>query len=291
MIEKDFFDRVPTHPGRYKLTPVEGQPDLFDFERADAPKIEGTPMNKAAFDSIIQSRLTGRYYEPTVERTQTGALSGIQVNPIPESGWTNATEYGAKKGGYELITPNPYSNDLSTNIVDDNSSTYWISEYITNPYIIVKFPDPIIITKLIVNVRLSNGDSATYTISGSNDNETWTKLLSVKFQSYDDKNLTLTSPGEYMYYKLSVAAEQNLNVYTFAVAEYSVKSYVNTFMVEKFPEIWTKGQRATIEIPETASGVGVTKNTLNGITVNTILQAGKRYELTYNGTAFDTKEM
>ena len=291
MKEIEFKDRVPTYPGRIKLSPVADNPDTFVMERVDEPKVEGTPLNKAAFDSIIHSRLTGRYYFPTVERTQTGALSGIRVNPIPENGWINATEYGAKNGGYELITPNPYSNDLSTNIVDGNSSTYWISEYITNPYIIIKFPDPIIIAKLIVNVGLSNGDSAAYTISGSNDNDIWTKLLTVKFQSYDDKELTLTSPGAYMYYKLSVAAEQNLNVYPFAVAAYSVKSYVNTFLVENFPDIWTVGQRATIEIPETASGVGVTKNTLNGITVNTILQAGKRYELRYTGSAFAAKEV
>ena len=89
-------------------------------------------------------------------------------------------------------------------------------------------------------MSLSNGDSATYTISGSNDNDIWTKLLTVNLQSYDDEELTLTSPGEYMYYKLSVAAEQNLNVYNFAVAEYSVKSYVNTFFVEKFPEFLKK---------------------------------------------------
>lgn len=291
MIELEVLDRVPSNPGRITLVPVDGLEDTFDMKRADNPFVVGTPLNKALFDSITLSRLTGRYYLPTVERTQTGALSGIKVNPIPEGGWTNATEYGAKNGGYELITPNPYSNDLSTNIVDGNSSTYWISEYVTNPYIIVKFPDPIIIAKLILNVRLSNGDSATYTISGSNDNDTWTKLLSVKFQSYDDKVLTLTSPGEYMYYKLSVTAEQNLNVYTFAVAEYSVKSYVNAFFVKEFPAVWTEGQRATVEIPETASGVGVTENTINGIKTNTILQAGKRYELRYTGSEFAAKEV
>jgi hypothetical protein len=291
MIEREFIDRVPLNPGRITLVPVDGFENTFDMARADNPSVVGTPINKAAFDSIIHSRLTGRYYMPTVERTQTGALSGIKVNPIPESGWTNATEYGAKNGGYELITPNPYSNDLSTNIVDDNSSTYWLSDYITNPYIIVKFPDPIIITKLIANISLSNGDSATCIISGSNDNKTWTQLHSFNFSSPVDTVRTLKSPGEYMYYKLSVTAEQNLNVYNFAVAEYSVKSYVNAFFVENFPDIWTEGQRATIEIPETASGVGVTENTLNGITVNTILQAGKRYELRYTGSTFVTKEV
>ena len=100
MIEKEIVDRVPLNPGRITLLPVDGMENTFDMSRADNPSVVGTPINKATLDSIIYSRLTGRYYEPTVERTQTGALSGIKVNPIPQSGWTNATEYGAKKGGW-----------------------------------------------------------------------------------------------------------------------------------------------------------------------------------------------
>lgn len=40
-------DRVPTYPGRVKLTPVPGSSDLFDMERADEPIETGTPLNKA----------------------------------------------------------------------------------------------------------------------------------------------------------------------------------------------------------------------------------------------------
>lgn len=41
-------DRIPTHPGRVELHPVEGQPNTYDLVRADAPAEEGTPLNKAS---------------------------------------------------------------------------------------------------------------------------------------------------------------------------------------------------------------------------------------------------
>ena len=47
----EVLDRVPTYPGRIKLTQVAGESDLYDLERADNPIEEGTPLNKALFDS------------------------------------------------------------------------------------------------------------------------------------------------------------------------------------------------------------------------------------------------
>ena len=44
-------DRVPTYPGRVKLTPVSGQANTYDLVRADLPIQEGTPINKALFDN------------------------------------------------------------------------------------------------------------------------------------------------------------------------------------------------------------------------------------------------
>lgn len=40
-------DRQPTYPGRVKLTPVSGQANVYDMERADQPIVEGTALNKA----------------------------------------------------------------------------------------------------------------------------------------------------------------------------------------------------------------------------------------------------
>lgn len=44
-------DRASTYPGRVKLTPVSGETNIYDMERADAPTEEGTPINKKLFDS------------------------------------------------------------------------------------------------------------------------------------------------------------------------------------------------------------------------------------------------
>ena len=45
-------DRVSTYPGRVKLTKTNGSSEYVTLERADAPTQEGTPINKALFDSI-----------------------------------------------------------------------------------------------------------------------------------------------------------------------------------------------------------------------------------------------
>lgn len=42
-------DRVSTYPNRWKLTPVTGQSNVYDLERADDPTVAGTPLNKATF--------------------------------------------------------------------------------------------------------------------------------------------------------------------------------------------------------------------------------------------------
>lgn len=48
----EVIDRIPTYPGRVKMTPVVGQENTYDMVRADAPIEAGTPLNKALFSSI-----------------------------------------------------------------------------------------------------------------------------------------------------------------------------------------------------------------------------------------------
>ena len=69
MVETEFLDRVPAHPGRITLTPVTGQANTYDMARADSPTETGTPLDKATFDGMTKSRLTGRFYVPTAART------------------------------------------------------------------------------------------------------------------------------------------------------------------------------------------------------------------------------
>ena len=291
MIEKEILDRVPLNPGRIKLIPIDGLDDVFDMSREDNPSVVGTPINKATLDSIIQSRLTGRYYEPTVTRTKGETLT-LTANPVPTSGWNNITKTGAKNNGYELVTTPTYSNNYPDQAVDGNASTYFYSAEATKPYFIIKLPEPITVKKIITQTMISGGGTGIYSFWGSNDGVSWDKLLGFSTSSYTEQERSLTTTGKYSQYKLDVGGTFNLNVATLAISEYSFETYTNAYtLVDNVPSVWTVGQRILIFIPPEIPTVGITENTLNGVPVNTILLAGKRYELRYTGTSFAVKEV
>ena len=61
-------DRIPTKPGRVRLTPSADGEDLFVLERADEPSQEGTPLNKASLLSDATAALMGlEQADPTVD--------------------------------------------------------------------------------------------------------------------------------------------------------------------------------------------------------------------------------
>ena len=60
-------DREPTYPGRVTMTPVSGQENTYDIERADKPLQLGTPLNKA-----------------TLLKDATAALYGLGTGAVPD---------------------------------------------------------------------------------------------------------------------------------------------------------------------------------------------------------------
>ena len=73
-------DRVPTYPGRVKLTPVSGQANTYDMVRADSPTQEGTPLNKDTLLKDTTATALGLTGDPTVDEAfaaLASALSGI----------------------------------------------------------------------------------------------------------------------------------------------------------------------------------------------------------------------
>ena len=128
----------------------------------------------------------------------------------------------------------------------------------------------------------------------SNDKTNWETLYSGSSVPTTLTEFTLTTTGEYKYYKLLTnnggQSVQTL-VYDFSISEYEIFDYSVDYVADVFPTSWTTGQRVMIEIPDNVSIMGLTSNTLNGVTVNTILRPTRRYELRYNGTSFDAKEV
>ena len=296
MIEQNIVDRVPKYPGRVKLTPVEGQADKFVMERADEPTNPGTPIDKATLDSIIKSRLTGRYYVPVASPVKTTSRT-VRANPLPTSSWVETNGYkDASSGGYLIEGNLVVNNNAGTSkAFDGNTATYWDAGYNVGAQIVITFSSPIVLKK--IKLLISQGSAATnftFTFAGSNNKTTWTTLYSGTSVPTTLTEFALTTTGEYKYYKLLTnngGASVQTFVYELSVSEYEVPGFSLDYVENAFPLSFTVGQRAMLEIPSNVSTIGLISNTLNGVTVNTILQPSRRYELVYNGASFDAKEV
>lgn len=293
MIEVNFKDRVPTHKGRIKLTPVSGQIDTFDMERADDPTEAGTPLDKATFNSFLQSRLTGRFYSLTPKYTVKTTTTGT-TTPLPSSSWVLNGLTTATSGIYNISANSAINSTYSVEkAVDGNDSTSWAGTDNTWHAYTVTFPVAIKIKK--IGLLLGNSGNFTnykLTVQGSNNGETWTNLFTTSNYTYVETTYNLTTTGEYSQYRLyfETPSTGRIYVYKFLILEWEANSYTIDFNVSAMPLAWHTGQRITVQVP-TYAAFAVDGNTFNGIKVNTILLSGRKYELRYNGTNFDAKEV
>lgn len=291
MKEKNIVDRVPTYAGRILLTPVEGMPDTFTMTRADEPTVEGTPIDKALFDSIVQSRLTGRFYTPTFNR-QTANVTTVNSNPIPASGWVVNGETSATNGLYVTTSSESQSNPSEAFDGTWSTGSGWRSASgDSRPWIAINLGSPIVL-KSVKIYFVSDAWATTCTIAGSNNGTSWTNIDTIDRPT---TNGTITwnfnNNTSYQHYRLSFD-NTGVRLYGWEFVQYTITTYKNAFVVnDNWGTQWTEGQLALVHIPANVSTLGVVSNTINGVNVNTILQANKRYELRYAGTAFVTKEV
>lgn len=296
MQEVNFKDRIPRNPGRVVLTPVAGAVNTFDIVRADDPTEKGTPLNKATFDSIIHSRLVGRYYHTTVTQIP-GETNVFTVNPVPTSGWLNATRQTANLNGYELYSTAASSqSEMITAAFDGNANTFWRGNSTAESYIGFKLPTPLNVSKLRAKFSFTSGDTNTAKIQASNNWTTWVDVSAPFTVGRGATNeISLNTTEAFYYYRvlIDIYLETGTDCYFFEIAEYSVTSGgKNSFAVADVPTEFSLNQRLLIITPATGSfsTVGVASNDLNGIALGTILQPNKLYELIYNGSRFNVME-
>lgn len=293
MIEVNFLDRVPQYPGRITLEPVAGAVNTYTMERADEPTEAGTPLDKATFNSIIHSRLTGRYYVPTVEKIVVSSYTGVTANPIPTA-WNRVSSAEATSGAWKISSA---INDDSEvyRAVDGIRSTRWVSAAGTAHELILDTGSVLTVKKMLIETEAINGTYTSITIDGSNDGLDWTTLETLTTIPTTATEVTLTTTGAFKLYRLSFQTSYtnvNASVWEWSLSEYDFMTYALGYHIpEGVPSAWTVGQRILVEIPESVNTLAAVACSLNGVTVNTILQPNKRYELVYNGSSFDAKEV
>lgn len=293
MKEVNFKDRVPRHPGRITLEPVAGAVNTYTMTRADNPTEAGTPLDKATFNSIIHSRLTGRYYTPSVSRNVLSS-SEYSGDIFPASGWIENSYTDFTGGSYKLTSSYPDYPNLAPRAFDNSDTTYFAAESDTGEtWIAVDFGSRILVTKLSVCWFSYSYDYFRVSFQGSNNGTSWTEIANTTGNRETPTEWAFANTTEYSMYRLvfTQSTENTMRLYDWSFAEWEVNTYQNVFTSDGLPATWTKGQRLTIETPATVNTVGVLSNSVNGVLVNTILQPSKRYELVYNGAAFDAKEV
>lgn len=294
MIEKTVQDRVPTYAGRVTLTPVEGAANTFTMERADVPVVEGTPIDRALFDSITQSRLTGRYYAPSVSREVMTSTTGT-TDPIPESGWTELSYTEFTNNSYKLTASFPDYPNLPTRAVDASATTYYAAESDTGEtWIAIDFGTRILVNKIRVQWFSYDYDYFNVSFQGSNDGTTWTTIASTTGNRETATDWNVNSTVEYSQYRLlfKQGTENAMRLYDWSITGWSVNVYKNVFNIPQgLPSEWSEGQRITIKTPSGINTVGVLYNFLNGVKIDTILLSNRTYELVYSGTSFKVKEI
>ncbi len=296
MKEINFLDRVPTYPGRVKLTPVSGQANTYDMVRSDAPTVVGSPLDKATFNSIVHSRLTGRYYEPTLERVVNTAREGLTTSPIPTSGWVvpPLDANTATSGGY-TVEVNSYSG-TDNKASSAFTSTGWKTGDTTVSWIVISHTQAVKVRKISFHLELQYSFRLeTFKIEASNDGDSWTPVGAfTSVITGSDQEYTLSSPGEYRYYRLHFTSTDTnrVTMKNLRYSLYDIYTYSSKFTVASgFPTTWDREQRVMILTPASINSFGVITNTLNGVTIDTILQPNKRYELRYTGSSFAAKEV
>lgn len=299
MIEVDFKDRVPKYPGRVKMTPVPGQIDTFTMERMDEPTQPGTPLDKATFNSFLQSRLTGRYYQPTVSKETINSRNNVTVNPIPNSGWIRQSLSSATSGEYTITASGSFAEDYALErATDGNQNTQWTSnEYLNGDGVWwqIKLPTPIVVTSFKANLQDLSDEGQSFSFQGSTNGLDWTELKTGNFNRLTGMTeYTFNNTKEYSYYRMYFEGynEYNAIMIEFSIANYSISTYKNSFsLLGNVPLLWTVGQRIMIQTPSNVTTAGILQNSLNGVSISTILQPSRKYELIYNGTSFDAKEV
>lgn len=140
----EFLDRVPTYPGRVVLTPVSGKNNTYDMTRADEPVVEGTPLNKALFDSFngdieaLKKHVADTLYQMT-QRVNVGDLADGAVFSLYENGVM--TPYIKLKNNYEssgrvlAVRANCIKEDTLFNAEEINYENSRVDLWLNNEYI------------------------------------------------------------------------------------------------------------------------------------------------------------
>lgn len=236
-MRQDIKDRVPINVlsnGAIRYGVYDEQGKLLRYEyikREDGAIEKGTPTNRALFNNMQGDLYTSdRYNKPVVEYGEISEPALVERDIMPKT-WVKVTntEYLAEDGTI-LTASGVYGSYTPEKIFDDDISTMWGQDSVTNSWVKLEFPTAKKITKMATKIYSASAVLSSAKFLGSNDDETWTELCELTSEQDTLEIITLQNTDFYKFYKIDITntSQSRMYLYEWQTYEYyETEFYIN----------------------------------------------------------------
>jgi hypothetical protein len=227
----------------------------------------------------------------TPTRTITVSSSqSLTTNPIPTS-WEQEIIGTKYRSGSYAITASGYASGYEVyKAFDGTVGTSWRTPSATQHTLVLELPEEILIDK--VHLQFNIQGTAEISLQSSKNGSSWTTEEDVSASISFDGDVELSNAPRTKYLRILVNASTavTFTLQSFEIVDYTVTTRNASFVLSNMP-VMTNGQTILVYIDPTHDATGIASNTLNGVSVRSILQADRKYELTYYTTYYTVKEV
>lgn len=215
----------------------------------------------------------------------------LTSNPIPTS-WEQITVGTKYQSGNYVITADAYTPGYQVfKAFDGNSVSAWRSPASTQRTLVLELPEKMYINAVHVQYNIQSTADAIL-IQSSADGSTWVTEANITASVSFNDDVVLSNLPYTKYLRITVSASTNVifTLQSFSIVGYTVTTREASFTLSNMPTL-SDGQVILVQIDPAHDATGIMSNTLNGINIRSILQAGRKYKLTYHTTYYTAKEI
>lgn len=225
-----------------------------------------------------------------LERTISSVASQpLTSNPIPTSWQVVNTDVEYTNGGYRIKANGAAGGYGIFRAFDNIDSTGWRSGLSGNPYMDIELPSNVIIHKVRIDYTAPSG--STMKIQSSTNGSTWVdEYVTTDHLAVTGSEIVLSNSPNTKYLRVVFNTTNIVNVSAFKITNYSVNTRIANYTLANLSTL-IDGQIVRIRVNEEHDATGIISNTLNGLPVEAILQAGKKYQLVYETTKYSIMEV
>ena len=246
--------------------------------------------NKTNLVDAINEVFSGSVPRSLTRTLTTVSSQALVSNPIPTA-WepvTNGTKY--RSGGYVATVNHFVSGYEAYKAFDGISDTSWKTPSGTQHTLVLELPEAILIDK--VHLQFNVQGTAEISLQSSDNGTSWTTEADISASVSYNAEVVLDNAPRTKYLRLLVNADSSVTftLQSFRIVDYTVYTLGARFTLDS-TMVLANGQIILVKTDPSHDATGIVSNTLNGISIRSILQSNKIYELMYHTTYFTAKEV